>query len=164
MFFLYLGKKKAFPKKLLLTSIIGLAITVSYVGYRTYLFTFNDLVGEHQDGPLVSPEGNYTANTYYKTYGGAAGGVNIWVGITYNEEDKPAKTIYYSEALSDFEMEWKTNDVLLIKNEDANYPSASRSMELDVSKEIYHDAGLACDSILMKDEYENCYEKEDEDW
>ncbi|MFS0752414.1 DUF5412 family protein [Oceanobacillus sp. 1P07AA] len=164
MFFLYLGKKKTFPKKLLLTSIIGLALTVSYVGYRTYLFTLHDLEGEHQDGPMVSPEGTYTANTYYETYGGAAEGVNIWVGITYNEEEKLAKTIYYSEALSDFEIEWKTNDVLLIKNEDANYPSASRSIELDVSKEIYHDAGLACESILMKDEYEYCYEKEEEDW
>ena len=57
-------------------------------------------------------------------------------------------------------MEWKDETTLYIINEEPEYPSSNRSIELDIEREIYHDTGLACQSWLMKDEYETCYQNE----
>ncbi len=48
-------------------------------------------------------------------------------------------------------MKWIDEDTLHIQN--------NGSVTLKVDKEIYHDDGWACKSILMKDEYETCYQK-----
>jgi hypothetical protein len=100
----------------------------------------------------------YTANAYYMNYGGAAGGVNVWVEITYNDENGKPKTVYFSDAKSNFSMEWKDEDTLYIVYEEPEYPKSIRSIELEIGKEIYHESGLACKSLLMKDEYETCYQ------
>ena len=31
-------------------------------------------------------------------------------------------------------------------------------LKLGIGKEIYHESGLACQSWLMKDQYETCYQ------
>ncbi|MFD1848666.1 DUF5412 family protein [Oceanobacillus bengalensis] len=44
------------------------------VGYKKYFFSFDSLgEGTHYIGPIDSPTGKYTANSYFKNYGGAAG-------------------------------------------------------------------------------------------
>lgn len=109
-------------------------------------------------GPVNSPTEKYTANAYYMTYGGAAGGVNLWIEITYNEVDDKIETVYYSDAKSYFSMEWKDENTLYIINEEIKYPNSNRSIELEIGKEIYHESGLVCQSWIMKDQYETCYQ------
>lgn len=150
--------KKQFPKKLLITSLTSTIVFLGIFVYTNYFFSFDNLEGEFYKGPVNSPTEKYTANAYFINYGGAAGGVNLRVEITYNKENDTSKTIYYSDAKSDFSMEWKNENTLYIKNEDPEYPNSNRSIELEVGKEIYHDSGLACQSWLMKDEYETCYQ------
>nr|WP_241156831.1 DUF5412 family protein [Bacillus sp. FJAT-42376] len=109
-------------------------------------------------GPISSPSETYTANAFYELYGGAAGGVNVWVEITENNEAGNIKTIYYSDAKDDFSMKWMDEDTLYILNDNPEYPDSDRSIKLDVTKEIYDENGRACQSLLMKDEYEKCYQ------
>lgn len=109
-------------------------------------------------GPVNSPTEKNTANAYYMTYGGAAGGVNLWIEITYNDVDDKIETVYYSDAKSYFSMEWKDENTLYIINEEIKYPNSNRSIELEIGKEIYHESGLVCQSWLMKDQYETCYQ------
>lgn len=154
-------KKKPFPKKLLITTLSGVILVSFIFLYKTYFFTFNEIdraSTKEGPGPIQSPSGEYTANAYYEPYGGAAGGVNVWVEITNNKEKKQAKTIYYSDAKSNFSMEWVDEDTLSIVNDDPEYPNSNRSIKLEVDKEIYHESGLACKSLLMKNEYETCYQ------
>lgn len=127
--------------------------------YGSYFFTFDNRKGEFYQGPVHSPTDKYTANAYYRTYGGAAGGVNVWVEITNNHAENKIKTVYYSDAKSDFTMEWTGEDTLYIRNDEPDYPNSNRSIELEVDKEIYHENGLACKSWLMKKEYEKCYQQ-----
>jgi len=154
----FLIKKKPFPKKLLLASLTGTIVLFGSFVYTHYFFTFNNLEGEFYKGPVNSPTEKYTANAYFKTYGGAAGGVNLWIEITYNDEVDKIETVYYSDAKSYFSMEWKNEDTLYIINEEPEFPSSNRSIELDIGREIYHDRGLACQSWIMKDKYETCYQ------
>ena len=109
--------------------------------YNTYFFTFDNREGEVYKGPLNSPTGQYTANAYYKNYGGAAGGVSLWIEITDHKDNK-MKTIYHSEAKSNFSMEWKNEKILYIINEEPRFPSSNKSVELNVEKDIYFNGGL----------------------
>lgn len=151
-------QKKHFPKKLLIASMTGVIMLLGLFVYTVYFFTFDNLKGEFYKGPVNSPTGKYTANAYYMTYGGAAGGVNLWVEITYNDEDDKIETVYYSDAKSNFYMEWEDEDSLYILNKEPDFPNSNRSIQLIIGKEIYHESGLACQSWLMKDEYETCYQ------
>ncbi|AOZ91001.1 DUF5412 family protein [Paenibacillus crassostreae] len=157
--FFFFTRRKLFPKKLLFASLTGIIVVFALFAYSQYFFTFNNLEGEFYKGPVDSPNEKYTANAYYMTYGGAAGGVNVWVEITYNDELDKIETVYYSDAKSKFVMEWKDEDTLYIVNEEPKYPNSNRSIELEIGKEIYHENGLACQSLLMKDKYETCYQK-----
>ncbi|MEH7237998.1 DUF5412 family protein [Bacillus sp. JJ1562] len=126
-----------------------------------YFFAFNAIDREYTQpgpGPVPSPTEKYTANAYYEPYGGAAGGVNVWVEITYNDEENKVKTVYYSDAKSNFSIEWTDEDTLYILNDEPEYPNSNRSIELAIDKEIYHESGLACKSWLMIDKYEKCYQ------
>ncbi|ASA22992.1 DUF5412 family protein [Paenibacillus donghaensis] len=156
--FAFFIKKKPFPKKLLLATLIGCGVVSAQLAYNKYFFTFDNLEGEFYKGPVNSPTNKYIANAYYMAYGGAAGGVNLWVDITYHDDDNNIKTVYYSDAKSNFSMEWKDEDTLYIVNEEPNFPSSNRSITLDIEKEIYHDRGLACQSWIMKDKFETCYQ------
>ncbi|WP_273130121.1 DUF5412 family protein [Bacillus weihaiensis] len=154
-------KKKPFPKGLLIATLSGVVLVSSIYVYETYFFTFSDIDRESTQkgpGPITSPTGAYTANAYYELYGGAAGGVNVWVDITNNNEKNKVQTVYYSDAKSNISMEWLDEDTLYILNDDPNYPNSNRSIELEIGKEIYHENGLACKSLLMKDQYETCYQ------
>lgn len=110
--------------------------------YNTYFFKFDIDEGEFLKGPGTSPTDKYTANAYYKTYGGAAGGVNVMVKITYHDDDNNIKIVYYSDAKSNFSMEWKDEDTLYIINKESGLSSSDRSVELDIKKEIFLDRGL----------------------
>lgn len=154
-------KKKPFPKGLLIATLSGFVLVSSIYIYETYFFTFSEIDRESTQkgpGPITSPTGAYTANAYYELYGGAAGGVNLWVEITSNNEKNKIQTVYYSDAKSNISMEWMAEDTLYILNDDPDYPNSNRSIELEIGKEIYHENGLACKSLLMKDEYETCYQ------
>ncbi len=139
--FAYIIKKKPFPRKLIIATLIGIGIVSAQVVYNTTFFTFGDLEGEYYDGPVESPTGKYTANAYYQTYGGAAGGVNLWVEVT-NHDDSSTKVVYHSEAQRDFSMEWKNEKILSIRNEEPRYLSSNKSVQLNVEKETYFAGGL----------------------
>ncbi|WP_281355795.1 DUF5412 family protein [Virgibacillus ihumii] len=139
---------------MLVATLSGFVLVSSIYVYEMYFFTFSEIDrGSTQKGPgpVTSPTGEYTASAYYELYGGAAGGVNVWVEITNDDENDKKKTIYYSDANKSISLEWANEDTLFIKNE-------KNSMKLNVEKEIYHDRGLVCQSLLMKDEYETCYQ------
>ncbi|WP_445480685.1 DUF5412 family protein [Lysinibacillus irui] len=156
-------KKKAFPKKMLIATLSGIVLTSSTFVYKMYFFSFSNIDRDFiQKGPrpIKSPTEKYDANAFYEPYGGAAGGVNVWVEITNNMKKSKLKTVYHSDAKSNFSMEWLDEDTLYIVNDDPNYPNSNRSIQLIIGKEIYHENGLACQSLLMKDEYETCYQNE----
>ena len=156
-------KKKPFPKGLLIAALSGVVLVSSIYIYETYFFTFSDIDKESVQkgpGPITSPTGAYTANAYYELYGGAAGGVNVWVQITNSNEKNKVQTVYHSDAKSNISMEWLDEETLYILNASPDYPNSNRSIELEIGKEIYHENGLACKSLLMKDEYETCYQNE----
>ncbi|WLR57805.1 DUF5412 family protein [Mesobacillus subterraneus] len=127
--------------------------------YKKFIYTFEFNNGEFFVGPVESPNGKYTANSYYKTYGGAAGGVNVWVEINEGTGNK-VRTIYYAPGKSNFSMNWVDDETLNITNEAPGVPKENRSTKLTIGKEIYDESGAACDSWVMKDEYETCYERD----
>lgn len=66
--------------------------------------------------------------------GGTAGGVKLWVEITYKDKIDKTKTVYFSEAkIATFQWNGKM-----------------KILRFEVETEIYHDRGLACQSRLMK--------------
>lgn len=139
----------------------GVVLVFSVYTYKMYFFTFNSINekdAQNGPGPITSPSEKYTANAFYESYGGAAGGVNVWVEISYNNEENKVETVYYGDAKSDFSMEWMDEDTLYILNDEPEYQNSNRSIELEIGKEIYHENGLACKSLLMKDDYETCYQ------
>lgn len=131
------------------------------MGYKKYFFTLEHLgQGIYYKGPVYSPNGKYTADSYYKTWGGATGGAHIWVEIT-NNENSEARNIYYSNGKSNFSMEWKDDNVIYIRNDEGpEYPDSDRSIELEIGKEVYDESGRVCDSWIMKNEFETCYQNE----
>lgn len=148
-------KKKPFPKRILLATFVGIALVALIYVNEMYLFTFDKIDKKYtQNGPghVLSPTEIYTANAYYEPYGGAAGGVNMWVEIT-RHADGNKKVIYYSDANDNVLLDWVDENTLFITNAGPK----NNSIKLNVEQEIYHDRGLACWSWLMKDEYETCY-------
>lgn len=145
---------------LIATLSVFVLISSIYI-YEVYFFTFKEIDRKSTQkgpGPITSLTGEYTTNAYYELYGGAAGGVNVWVDITNKNEKNRVQTIYYSDAKSNFSMEWVDENILYILNNDPNYPDSDRSIKLEIGKEIYHENGLACKSLIMKDEYVTCYQ------
>ncbi|MFT8323014.1 MAG: DUF5412 family protein [Bacillus sp. (in: firmicutes)] len=137
--------------------LILLTSLVAYINYFYYTYTFEFENGEIYNSPVHSPNNKYTAQAYFKTYGGAAGGVMMWIEVTHHDDHHRVETIYYSDAKSNFVMEWKDNDTLAIKNEDPEYPQENRNIELKVKKDIYDVMGGACNTPFVKNNYENCY-------
>ncbi|RLL48422.1 hypothetical protein D8M04_03945 [Oceanobacillus piezotolerans] len=137
--------------KILIFIIMAIILVI---GYQKYFFTFDRLgQGTYYKGPADSPTVKYTANSYYKHYGGATGGANIWVEITNNESNE-IKTIYYSDGKSNFSMQWVNDNTIYIRNDEGpEYPDSGRNIELEIGKEIYDESGRACESWVMKSEY-----------
>lgn len=152
---IYFFNRKNFPRKALRSTFIGVLLFFGIFLYIQYFFSFDDINRKYmQEGPeMSSPTGKYIANAYYEPYGGAVGGVNVWIEIT---RDAGKKVIYYADAKHDFEMTWIDEDTLSIINKGGG-PDSNRNIELDVRDEIYHENGLACQSLLVKNDYEECY-------
>nr|WP_205603758.1 DUF5412 family protein [Bacillus mesophilus] len=154
-------KKKSFSRKLLIVTIVGaILVTIIFI-YTQYFFTFNSIDREsfqRGPGPIKSPTDRYSANAYYELYGGAAGGVNVWVEITDHNNNNERKTIYYSDVNTQFNMKWTDKNTLFIKNEEPEYPESNKTISLNVETEIYHEWGLACQSLLMINQYKTCYQ------
>ncbi|MFC5603178.1 DUF5412 family protein [Sporosarcina koreensis] len=151
-------KKKPFPKRLLFVMLFGIVLVSSIYVYEVYFFTFNNIdkkFMQNGPGPVLSPTGAYTANAYFEPYGGAAGGVNMWVEITMHHDHDNNKIIYYSDANDNVLLDWADKKTLFI----TNAGPYNNSIKLDVEHEIYHDRGLACRSWLMKGEYVTCYQE-----
>lgn len=72
-------------------SIITFSLFLLSSWYKGYFFTFNGIVAEFYEEPVVSPNGTNTAKTYYEYYGGAADGVNAVVEVNN-------KVVYYADA------------------------------------------------------------------
>ena len=159
---IFMFQRRHFPKKLLITTLTGFALFLAIFVYIQYFFTFNAIDKDYIQngpGPVLSPTEKYMANAYYEPYGGAgpAGGVNVWIEIT-NNEDNTTKTVYYADAKSQFSMEWIDEATLSIINNEPSYPNSNRSVKFNIEKEIYHENGLACQSLLLKKAYEKCYQ------
>lgn len=155
---IFLINRRKFPRYSLITLVVSVAIFSSILVYHQFFFTFNMIDRESmQEGmEVTSPSGNYTANVYYELYGGAAGGVNVWVEVT-NHENASSKVIYYADAKQNVWISWADDERLSITNTGgSSRENSSRSVVLQVEKEIYHENGLACQSVLMKKQYETC--------
>ncbi|MET3683324.1 hypothetical protein ABID56_001419 [Alkalibacillus flavidus] len=156
-----LVKQRPLPKKLLIATLSGMVVLASIFVYEHYLFTFEEINTTNMQegpGPLESPDETFEVSAYYEPYGGAAGGVNVWVEVVSDTSDHEPRIIYYSDAKSHFQMEWIDDKTLRIENDDLSYPGQDRSVTLDVTKEIYHDRGAACRSWVLDQTYETCYE------
>ncbi|NIK13193.1 hypothetical protein FHR85_002635 [Alkalibacillus almallahensis] len=154
-------KNKPFPRKMLIATMSCALLLGSTIIYERYFFTFEEINQAHvQDGPgpIDSPDDTYSANAYYEPYGGAAGGVNVWVEVVNHTNDDQTKIIYYSDAKQDFQMNWVGDETLEIENNAPRYQNQDRSVTLDVTSEIYHDRGDACRSWVLKQDYDDCYE------
>jgi hypothetical protein len=147
-------------KRLAIACALIVSVILIVVSYRTIFFSFDRLEeGTYYKGPFESPEGKYTADSYYKTYGGAAGGVKIWVEVT-NEENKESQIVYYGSGKSNFDVKWEGEHTIFIKNnEGPAFPEADSSIALEVGEEVYDGSGRACDSWVMKEDYDQCYER-----
>lgn len=148
-------KRIKFPKKLALTTITGCTVLLAIFMYINYFFTFESIDRTFmQDAslPATSPNEQYVAKSYYEPYGGAAGGVNMWVEVT-NSVTNSTKVIYYADAKNYVTLQWHDDTTLFVTN-------ANLSKVLNVETEIYHENGLACKSLLMRNSYETCYQAE----
>lgn len=141
-------------KKTLVVIFIGLVCILSFLLYKSlsYEFTFENGV---KDKELLAPSGDYTAQIYYLYYGGAAGGVNVYVNIISHTENNVESTVYYSDAKSDFRIDWTDNNKLYVKNVSGN---ENRSILLTIGKDIYDETGKACSNYKISKKY-SCYSK-----
>lgn len=126
---------------------------------RGYFFTFNGIDAEFYEDPVASPNGNYSARTFYEYYGGAAGGVNAVVEIIDHTKDDTERIIYYADAQNVVRLSWQDEQTLYISNENIHFPDGSRNVTLNIINDIYHDTGRACRSLLLKNTYTHCHSK-----
>lgn len=122
---------------------------------RPYLSTF-DRSGEGDlSSSISSPNGEYTAELYGVPYGGAAGGVTIWVDVrkTADTSASNAKSIYRAEFHGGNHLEWESDNTLRIENW-SEY--SNETVTLNIDEEIYDGWGWACSSLRTKDQYVRC--------
>ncbi len=149
----YTFKRIGFPKKLALTTVAGCTVLLAIFMYINYSFTFESIDRTFmQDAslPATSPNEQYVAKSYYEPYGGVLGGVNMWVEVTDLVTDT-TKVVYYADAKNYVNLQWQDDTMLFVTN-------ANLSKVLNVETEIYHENGLACQSLLMRGSYETCYQ------
>lgn len=128
---------------------ICLVLIVSYVFYRQQTYDFLYTKGTPFDSPIESPDGAYSAQAFYRTYGGAAGGVMLFVNITEHQHEDTIRTIYYGQTHHTPTITWKDNRTLMIKN-------PSYDAVLNVTTDVYDSTGRACRVIKIKKKY-NCF-------
>lgn len=158
----YSFKKIPFPKKLTMATAAGLTLLLAIFIYIQYFFTFGLIEKDNMQpgvGPILSLNETYAATVYYEPYGGVLGGVNVWMEVK-NEKEDSTKIVYYADAKSEVVVHWEDDTTLAITNVDPNDPNINRNITLKIEHEIYHENGLACQSLLLLSSYETCYQYE----
>jgi hypothetical protein len=145
------------PVYLIFILMIGLPVVTLTLFFtlRPYLSTF-DRSGEGDlSSSMSSPNGEYTAELYGVPYGGAAGGVTIWVDVrkTADPNASNAKSIYRAEFHGGNHLEWESDNTLRIENW-SEY--SNETVTLNIDEEIYDGWGWACSSLRTKDQYVRC--------
>lgn len=139
--------------KIILISTLLICLYLVY-NHFTYDFYYTDV---EKDGHVVtSPNEVYSAQVYYQNYGGAAGGVNMFVNVIFHLEDDSERTVYFSDAKGNVQLNWFDDELLSITNYDEY---GNRSIELVVGKEIYDEQGGACNTYKIKGNFV-CYSKD----
>lgn len=130
------------------------AVTL-YFTLRPYFSTFDRSEQGELAYSMSSPNGEYTAEMYGVPYGGAAGGVTIWVDVkeTNDLDGSTVKTIYRAEHHGANHLEWENENILRIENRNEYVDD---SITLNIDDEIYDGWGWACQSLRMKDQYVRC--------
>jgi len=125
-----------------------------YSIYQNLTYEFKFESGELRE-ELTSPDGDYTAQVFLQLYGGAAGGVNVYVNVIFHSEGHIVRAVYYSDAKSYLHVNWVDRDRLSITNTGGG---ENRSIVLTVGKEIYDETGRACRAYSIQKNY-TCYSK-----
>ncbi|MFC4356302.1 DUF5412 family protein [Chryseomicrobium palamuruense] len=139
----FLVRRKNFPKKLLIATLSGIMLYAVIVAGTHLFYTFDTIDRNNtQPGPpaSTSPDGRYEATATYELYGGALGGVNVWVDVI-NLETQDLKTIYYADAVGRVRLEWNDNETLAIWNESVSGSGRDYNAFLNVETDIFHDRG-----------------------
>lgn len=148
--------RRRFPRKLLFTTLFSILVCSVLYFITNYFFSFDSINRAYiQQEPraVLSPSKQYEAQINYELYGGAAGGVNVFVEVT-DLHTNTTKVIYLADAQSTISVAWIDETQLHVKNLSV---SDDFSITLNVTEDIYHQNGLACKSLLMKNLYANCY-------
>ncbi|WP_145320268.1 DUF5412 family protein [Paenibacillus xylanexedens] len=126
-----------------------------YFWLRPYFSTFDRSEKGELSYSMPSQNGEYTAEIYGVPYGGAAGGVTMWVDVkkTNAPEDYTSQTIYRAEHRGNNHLEWENENTLRIENWN-EYTDETITLKID--DEIYDGRGWACKSLRMKDQYVRC--------
>ncbi|MET3683325.1 hypothetical protein ABID56_001420 [Alkalibacillus flavidus] len=131
---------------------------------QQYLFTFDYIERTRLEDvmlPVTSPNNDYVAYAYYNSYGGAAEEKDVFIEVQ-SLETFERRVVYYSNAQAVFDMNWVDGDELFVLNEQPGYVESRRSTVLDVDDELYYDLNYACQSLILQEEYESCYEAGEE--
>ncbi|MEC0128699.1 DUF5412 family protein [Paenibacillus pabuli] len=139
-------------------SILILALFAAvflYFTLRPYYSTFDRSEQGDLAYTMPSPNGEYVAEIYGVPYGGAAGGVTIWVDVKkiVASDVFTVKTIYRAEHHGANHLEWENENTLRIENRNEY---SDDSITLNIDDEIYDGRGWACQSLRMKDQYVRC--------
>ncbi|MEC0106873.1 DUF5412 family protein [Paenibacillus taichungensis] len=126
-----------------------------YFTLRPYFSTFDRSEQGDLAYTMPSPNGEYVAEIYGVPYGGAAGGVTIWVDVKkiVASDVFTVKTIYRAEHHGANHLEWEDENTLRIENWNEY---VDESITLNIDDEIYDGRGWACQSLRMKDQYVRC--------
>ncbi|PWW45436.1 MULTISPECIES: DUF5412 family protein [Paenibacillus] len=139
-------------------SILILALFAAvflYFTLRPYYSTFDRSEQGDLAYTMPSPNGEYVAEIYGVPYGGAAGGVTIWVDVKkiVASDVFTVKTIYRAEHHGANHLEWENENTLRIENRNEY---SDDSITLNIDDEIYDGWGWACQSLRMKNQYMRC--------
>lgn len=139
-------------------SVIALIL---FFTLRPYFSTFDRAGQGELSSSMSSPNGEYTAELYGVPYGGAAGGVTLWVDVKKTGDTSPsgAKSIYRAAFNGSNHLEWESEHTLRIENWNEY---SNETITLDINEEIYDGRGWACKSLLTKDQYVRCLTPEGE--
>ncbi|MED3554304.1 hypothetical protein [Cytobacillus praedii] len=98
----------------------------------------------------------YSTQVFYQNYGGEAGGVKMFVNVVFHFEDDQERTVFFSDAKGEVQLNWLCDNLLSITNY-GEY--GDRSITWILGKEIYDRHGGACDTYKIKRNYV-CYTKD----
>lgn len=136
--------------------VVLFAAVYLYFTLRPYFSTFDRSEQGDQSYSMPSRNGEYTAEIYGVPYGGAAGGVTMWVDVKKTNDSgggSTTKTIYRAKHHGNNHLEWKSENTLRIENWNEY---VDETITLNIDEEIYDGRGWACQSLRMKEQYVRC--------